>query len=143
MFEMLEFIERKRDGFPHTTDDLAAFVDAVRDDLVPDYQIAAWLMAAFLRGFNREELSAFTRALAHSGDVVKFADGSERGIRMTVDKHSTGGVGDKTTLVVAPLVASCGVEVAKLSGRGLGFTGGTVDKLESIPGMDKIGRAHV
>lgn len=136
MFEMLEFIERKRDGFPHTTDDLAAFVEAVRDDLVPDYQIAAWLMAAFLRGLNREELSAFTRALAHSGDVVKFADGSERGIRVTVDKHSTGGVGDKTTLVVAPLVASCGVEVAKLSGRGLGFTGGTVDKLESIPGMD-------
>lgn len=136
MFEMLEFIERKRDGLPHTADDLAAFVEAVRDDLVPDYQIAAWLMAAFLRGLNREELSAFTRALAHSGDVVKFADGSERGIRVAVDKHSTGGVGDKTTLVVAPLVASCGVKVAKLSGRGLGFTGGTVDKLESIPGMD-------
>ncbi|MDR3254022.1 MAG: thymidine phosphorylase [Synergistaceae bacterium] len=126
----LEFIERKRDGLSHSDEEIRKFVEAVRDGDMPDYQISAWLMAAFLRGFDGDELRAFTAALASSGDVVSLPGGA------VVDKHSTGGVGDKTTLVVAPLVAACGLRVAKLSGRGLGFTGGTVDKLESIPGMD-------
>lgn len=131
MFSMLDFIEDKRDGKVHGTADLQMFVDAVRDHSVPDYQVAAWLMAVFFQGLSVNELTGFTRSVAFSGDIVKIPDG-----RAAVDKHSTGGVGDKTTLVVAPLVAACGVNVAKLSGRGLGFTGGTVDKLESVPGMD-------
>ena len=134
MFNMLDFIERKRDGGAHKTEELDAFVSAVRGEAVPDYQIAAWLMAAFIRGLDDEELASFTSALALSGDVVKLFRAPD-GAR-SVDKHSTGGVGDKTTLIVAPLVAACGAHVAKLSGRGLGFTGGTVDKLESIPGME-------
>ena len=128
---MIDFIERKRDGGSHTDAELADFVGGVRDAEIPDYQTAAWLMAAYLNGLERGELGAFTKELAYSGDVVKLPPG-----RTAVDKHSTGGVGDKTTLVVAPLVACCGLNVAKLSGRGLGFTGGTVDKLEAIPGMN-------
>lgn len=131
MSAMVDFIEAKRDGKAHTSGDLQAFVDAVRDQAVPDYQVAAWLMAVYFKGLNGRELADFTRFVAFSGDTVKLA-----GDKRTVDKHSTGGVGDKTTLVVAPIVAACGVDVAKLSGRGLGFTGGTVDKLEAIPGMD-------
>ncbi len=134
MFNMLDFIERKRDGGAHRAEELDAFVTAVRDEAVPDYQTAAWLMAAFIRGLDGEELASFTRALALSGDVVKLFHAPD-GAR-AVDKHSTGGVGDKTTLIVVPLVAACGAHVAKLSGRGLGFTGGTIDKLESIPGME-------
>ena len=130
-FSMPDFIERKRDGAAHTPEDLRGFVCAVRDAQVPDYQTSAWLMAAFLNGLDADELAAFTDALAHSGDTVRLPDGA-----CAVDKHSTGGVGDKTTLIVAPLVAACGLRVAKLSGRGLGFTGGTVDKLASIPGFD-------
>ncbi|MDR3321772.1 MAG: thymidine phosphorylase [Synergistaceae bacterium] len=126
----LEFIERKRDGLSHSADDIRRFVEAVRDETMPDYQVSAWLMAAFLQGLDAEELRSFTAAIAFSGDAARLP-----GV-VTIDKHSTGGVGDKTTLVVAPLVASCGLRVAKLSGRGLGFTGGTIDKLESIPGMD-------
>lgn len=131
---MLGFIERKRDGERHGAEELGSFVKNVRDDAVPDYQTAAWLMAAFLRGLDEDELAAFTRALAFSGDVVELPRAA--GGTLAVDKHSTGGVGDKTTLIAVPLVAACGARVAKLSGRGLGFTGGTVDKLESIPGMN-------
>lgn len=134
MFDILGFIERKRDGGAHKAEELDAFVAAVRDDAVPDYQTAAWLMAAYIRGLDGEELAAFTNALARSGDVAQLFH-APNGAR-AVDKHSTGGVGDKTTLVVVPIAAACGARVAKLSGRGLGFTGGTVDKLESIPGMD-------
>lgn len=134
MFDMLGFIEHKRDGGEHSAEALDAFVTAVARDGVPDYQTAAWLMAAYLRGLGKEELAGFTRALAHSGDVVKLSDAP--GGTLAVDKHSTGGVGDKTTLIAVPLAAACGARVAKLSGRGLGFTGGTVDKLESIPGMN-------
>jgi pyrimidine-nucleoside phosphorylase len=131
MFDILDFIESKRDGRRHAGGDLRDFVNLAQDGDIPDYQISAWLMAVFLRGLDDGELVEFTEALASSGDVVKLPPGCR-----AVDKHSTGGVGDKTTLIAGPLAAACGVPVAKLSGRGLGFTGGTVDKLESIPGMN-------
>lgn len=131
MFSMLDFIERKRDGGRHSTAEFGDFVSGIKDSVVPDYQLSAWLMAAYLNGLDMDELKDFTEAMALSGDVADMPAG-----RVAVDKHSTGGVGDKTTLVLAPLVACCGLNVAKLSGRGLGFTGGTVDKLESIPGMN-------
>ena len=130
-FNALAFIEKKRDQGTHTQNEFEDFVIAVRDGQIPDYQVAAWLMAVYFNGLNPQEIANFTRALAQSGDTVRLPQEL-----LAVDKHSTGGVGDKTTLVVAPLVAACGVPVAKLSGRGLGFTGGTVDKLESIPGMN-------
>ncbi|MDR3331029.1 MAG: thymidine phosphorylase [Synergistaceae bacterium] len=131
MSSALDFIERKRDGGAHSRDEFEKFVMSVRDGATPDYQISAWLMAAYLNGLSVDETAWFTEALAGSGDIVKIPS-----VGSVVDKHSTGGVGDKTTLIVAPLAAACGLRVAKLSGRGLGFTGGTVDKLESIPGMD-------
>lgn len=131
MFRAIDFIERKRDGGEHAEEALHEFVTAVRDERVPDYQTAAWLMAVCFNGLSGRELRAFTAALAASGGVVSLPSGGT-----VVDKHSTGGVGDKTTLIVAPLAAACGLRVAKLSGRGLGFTGGTVDKLEAIPGMN-------
>jgi pyrimidine-nucleoside phosphorylase len=130
MFEMLPFLESKRDGLEAPPEAMQAFVKACNDGAVPDYQISAWLMAVFFRGLSSEELKAFTWAMAHSGRVVRFPEDL-----LPVDKHSTGGVGDKTSLVVVPLAAACGARVAKLSGKGLGFTGGTVDKLSAIPGM--------
>lgn len=130
MFDPVSFIEIRRDGQCHTAEELETFVRGCLAGTVADYQIAAWLMATYLQGLSREELRAFTLALAHSGEAVSFPSSCR-----CVDKHSTGGVGDKVTLVVVPLVAACGVPVAKLSGRGLGFTGGTVDKLEAIPGF--------
>jgi pyrimidine-nucleoside phosphorylase len=131
---MPRFIENKRDGLEHPPEALREFVRAFQAGEIPDYQSSAWLMAVLFRGLSRKELEAFTLALATSGSVVKFPESLA-----CVDKHSTGGVGDKTSLVLVPLVASCGVPVAKLSGRGLGFTGGTVDKLESIEGF----RSHL
>ncbi|SMG08620.1 thymidine phosphorylase [Dethiosulfovibrio salsuginis] len=130
MFDILRFIETKRDGGNNGAEDLKVFVRSIMEGSVRDYHVAAWLMAVYLNGMAEDELLAFTDALANSGEVVSFG----RGVK-TVDKHSTGGVGDKATLILVPLVAACGLSVAKLSGRGLGFTGGTVDKLESIPGF--------
>ena len=130
-FNGIEFIEKKRDGLKHTAEELQAFINAVMLGGMPDYQISAWLMAAFLNGLDDEELMHFTQALAHSGEMLNYPPEDR-----IIDKHSTGGVGDKTTLVLIPLVAACGSRISKLSGPGLGYTGGTIDKLESIPGMN-------
>jgi pyrimidine-nucleoside phosphorylase len=124
-----DLIARKRDGFSLADAEWDWFVQAFVREEVHDYQMTAMLMAVFLRGMRREETLALTRAMAASGDQLDLGD------RHVADKHSTGGVGDKVTLIVAPIVAACGVPVAKMSGRGLAHTGGTLDKLESIPGL--------
>ena len=131
MVTIEEIIERKRDGETHAVAEIDRLVLGYTHGEVPDYQMSAWLMAAFIRGLGPEETVWLTDAMVRSGQVVDLS-----GLGRTVlDKHSTGGVGDTVTLVVAPLVAACGVPVAKMSGRGLGHTGGTLDKLESIPGF--------
>ncbi len=127
---MIEILERKRDGHALSTAQIQRFVSDYTEGAIPDYQASALLMAIFIQGMTRREATDLTLAMAHSGDQLDLQDVAP----FIVDKHSSGGVGDKTTLVVQPLVAACGVPVGKMSGRGLGSTGGTLDKMESIPG---------
>src|SRR5438094_7053223 len=124
-----ELIERKRDGGKLTADEIDALVQGYTKGDVPDYQMSAFCMAVVWRGMDAKETAALTASMVRAGRRLALSR-----FGRVVDKHSTGGVGDKTTLVVAPLVAACGVPVAKMSGRGLGFSGGTLDKLESIAG---------
>ena len=127
-----ELIEAKRDGHEHSASEIAELILAYARDEVPDYQMAAWCMAVYFRGLTGAETFALTDAMIHSGDTLDL--GAALG-RRVVDKHSTGGVGDKTSIAVGPIVAACGVPFGKMSGRGLGHTGGTLDKLEAIPGF--------
>lgn len=128
---MVDLIEKKRDGQRLTDEEIQFLVSGYTNGQIPDYQMSAFLMTVFYKDMTDEEITTLTLAMANSGEMIDLS--SIQGIK--VDKHSTGGVGDTTTLILAPLVASVGVSVAKMSGRGLGYTGGTIDKLEAIPGF--------
>jgi len=131
-FRAIDVIRKKRDGAELSEDEIAGLVSAYTRGDIPDYQVSAWLMAVVLRGMTRPETAALTDAMLHSGQVLDLSWLPSK----KVDKHSTGGVGDKTSLVLAPLAAAAGIAVPMISGRGLGHTGGTLDKLEAIPGFN-------
>ena len=137
MIRPAELIERKRDGDRLTADEINELILGHARGDVPDYQMAAFCMAVYFRGLTADETLALTDAFVRSGSTLDLRSALGRSV---VDKHSTGGVGDKTSLVVAPIVAACGVPFGKMSGRGLGHTGGTLDKLESIPGSASSSR---
>ncbi len=128
---MVDIICKKRDKMKLSSEEIEYFITNYSNGEIPDYQAAALAMAILLNGMDEEEISQMTLAMSRSGETLNLSEH----VPFSVDKHSTGGVGDKTTLIVQPIVASCGVAVAKMSGRGLGFSGGTIDKLESIPGI--------
>ncbi|HEY3973568.1 MAG TPA: thymidine phosphorylase [Candidatus Sulfotelmatobacter sp.] len=131
-FRAIDVIRKKRDGVELSRTEIEGLVTAYTNGEIPDYQVSAWLMAVVLKGMTRPETAALTDAMLHSGDVLDLSSLPAR----KVDKHSTGGVGDKTSLVLAPLAAAAGIVVPMISGRGLGHTGGTLDKLEAIPGFN-------
>lgn len=129
---MVDLIQKKRDGLKHSKEEIHYMIRGYVDGSIPDYQMSAWMMAVCFNGLDKEETAILTEEMMYSGDILDLSEIT--GIK--VDKHSTGGVGDKTSLVLGPMVAACNVPVAKMSGRGLGHTGGTLDKLESIPGLN-------
>jgi len=128
----VDLIRKKRDAGEHSRDEINFLISGYTRGEIPDYQMSAWLMATWIRGLSRAEIAALTEAMLHSGEVVSFPEIAGQ----KVDKHSTGGVGDKTSLILAPIVAGGGLHVPMISGRGLGHTGGTLDKLEAIPGFN-------
>lgn len=129
---MYDIIAKKRDGYKLSDEEIKYFVENYTNDKIPDYQMSALLMAIYIKGMDKDETSNLTKYMSQSGDFVDLSE--IEGIK--VDKHSTGGVGDKTSIIIGPIVSACGVKVAKMSGRGLGHTGGTIDKLESISGFN-------
>ena len=130
--KFVDLIERKKQGCVHSREEICYIVNSIMNGEAYDYQISAWLMAMYFKGMTEQETSYFTEALANSGKTIDF----EELKGLIVDKHSTGGVGDKVTITLVPLLAAAGVPVAKLADRGLGHSAGTVDKLESIPGFN-------
>ena len=129
---VVDVIEAKKLGKEHSKEEIEFLIDSLMNGTATDYQLAAWLMAVYFKGMTDLETSFLTEAMIKSGEIVDLKELADS----VVDKHSTGGVGDKVTITLIPLLAACGVPVAKLSGRGLGHTGGTIDKLESIPGFN-------
>ncbi|MGN1392302.1 MAG: thymidine phosphorylase, partial [Sharpea porci] len=128
---MVDLIEKKKHGLELNEEEIHDIIQGYVADKIPDYQMSAFMMAIYFQGMTEKETAILTKEMMHSGDTMDLS--AIQGIK--VDKHSTGGVGDKTSLAVGPMVAACGAPVAKMSGRGLGHTGGTLDKLESIPGL--------